>query len=521
MTPRPPGASRSRTRNIPKRRQKRTHADRYIRERWAKFVGADSDGMMTIDGVRVDTIAAKYGTPLYVMAESEIRRRFDRFKKTFGKDIELQYCVKTNSNLEILRMAREEGFGLDCSSVGELILGLLADFKPKQLSFTNLFKSEQDVHFAAKVGTQSVTADSYEDIQQIARTAQKLRKHIDTVIRVNPMITVGSYSTRGNKYGVPIGYIHRAIDMARKAPYVDFTGFHFMGGYVYHPRVYKAAMRAFAKLIRECQDRHIAIKSLSLGGGFPAAIGNEYAYPIEEMRDFPAYWKTLMRRYRIEKPPRLIFEPGKAIVMNAGVGLMRVVSKKRLGLRHRMVVVDGSTYNFVPDFFTLLQENTHYDVLPASKMHAPRIHTVTVGGNTCDCWDLIVKNIQMPKLRAGDLLAAMDVGGYAQVLANNFNTIRRAAVVLVRTDGTLKLIRRRDRFSEMFAPELDVLKVAGPDELEKYHNLYRVNVDKIWKSGGLGKLEKKIKKVSTGNGNGKVSKGVATFRALEKEANGD
>lgn len=457
---------------------------------------------MTIEGVPVDQIVAKYGTPVYVMSESEIRQRMQRFVKTFGHAIELQYCVKTNSNLQILRMAHEMGFGLDCSSVGEVILGLLADFHPKQLTLTNLYKSEQDIHFVAKIGIQSITADSFEDIENIARTAKKLRKHIDTVIRVNPMITVGSYSTRGNKYGIPVGYLQRAIDLARKSPYVDFMGFHFMGGYVYHPRVYKAAARAFAKITKECQDRNIPVKSISLGGGFPAAIGDEYAFPIEEMKDFPGYWERLMKRHGIVTPPRLIFEPGKSIVMNAGVGLMKVVSKKRLGRSHRMVVCDGSTYNFVPDFFTLLDGKSKYDILPASKMNARRIHKVTIGGNTCDCWDLIVKDMAMPKLRAGDLLAAMDVGGYAQVLANNFNTIRRAPVVLISSDGTMKQIRRRDRFSEMFAPELDVLKMAGPDELEKYHNLYRVNIDKIWRG------KKK-------NGNGKKMK-VVTMKEVKQ-----
>ncbi|MEQ1849272.1 MAG: hypothetical protein ABL890_01640 [Candidatus Peribacteraceae bacterium] len=475
----------------PAKRTKRKKApSRFIRPRWERFISHTDDGMMTIEGVPVDKIVAKYGTPVYVMSESEIRLRMQRFIKTFGHAIELQYCVKTNSNLQVLRMAHEMGFGLDCSSVGEVILGLLADFHPKQLTLTNLYKSEQDIHFVAKIGIQSITADSFEDIENIARTAKKLRKHVDTVIRVNPMITVGNYSTRGNKYGIPIGYLQRAIDLARKSPYVDFMGFHFMGGYVYHPRVYKAAARAFAKITKECQDRGIPVKSISLGGGFPAAIGDEYAFPIEEMKDFPKYWERLMKRHGITTPPRLIFEPGKAIVMNAGIGLMRVVSKKRLGRSHRMVVCDGSTYNFVPDFFTLLDGKSKYDILPASKMTARRIHKVTIGGNTCDCWDLIVKDSLMPKLRAGDLLAAMDVGGYAQVLANNFNTIRRAPVVLVHSDGTIKQIRRRDRFSEMFAPELDVLKMAGPDELEKYHNLYRVNIDKVWrgkKKNGNGK----------------------------------
>lgn len=477
-----------------------------MRPRWERFVHQDNDGMMLIEHVPVDKIIQKYGTPLYVLCESEIRSRLRRFKNVFGTEIALQYAVKCNSNLQVLRMVREEGFELDCSSVGELILGLLADFKPRQLTFTNLFKSEQDIHFAIKIGVQSITADSVEEVEHIARTAKKLRKHIDTVIRVNPMMELGSYSTKGNKYGIPITYVDRAIDMAVNSPYVDFKGFHFMGGYVKNPRVFKMAARVFAKLIRKCHDKGIRVKSLSLGGGFPAAIGDEEAFPIERMKDFPKYFQNLMHRYGIP-PLQLIFEPGKSIVMNSGIGLMKVISKKRLGLKKRVVIADGSSYNFIPD--ALIQPDIKYDILPASKMNERRIHTVTIAGNTCDCWDLIRHDIDMPKLRAGDLLAAMDVGAYAQVMSSNFNTIRRPGMILLSEDGSTRMIRRRDRFSEMFAPELDVLKMAGPDELEKYHNLYRVNIDKIWK----GKMKKDAKKPK------ELTK-LAVYKMIEKKAVG-
>lgn len=486
---------------------------RYMRDRWEDFLSQDKRGMLMIEGVPVDRIVEKYGTPVYVYVESEIRRRAKRFKKVFGPDIGLQFAVKCNSNLEILRILREEGFELDCSSIGELILGLLADYKPKQLSFTNLFKKEQDLFFATKMGVQSITADSIEDLEQIARTAKKLKKHIDVAIRVNPMLQIGRYSTRDNKYGIPIGYIDRAIDLARKSPFVDLQGFHFFGGYVHETRVYKAVARVMVKLIKRCQDRGIKIKTLSLGGGFPAAVGDEDAFPIEDMRDFPRWFRRLLERSGItpfdsaqgKQPLRLLFEPGKSIVLNAGIGLTKVVSKKRLGLKKRMVVVDSSAYNFVPD--ALVQDSLHYDILPASKMNSPRIHRLTVGGNTCDCWEIISRDLHMPKLRAGDLLAIMDVGAYAQVMASNFNTIKRAAVLLIAPDGQLRIIRRRDRYSEMFAPELDVLKIAGPNELEKYSNLYRVNVDKYWRGQG-----KKNGMAKNGNGNGKLTK---TFQEME------
>jgi diaminopimelate decarboxylase len=466
--------------HVPHFSRRRRHAEkRYIRERWSRFLSVDHRGYMTIEGVPVDRIVKKFGTPVYVMVESEIRRNFRRFKKVFGEEIKLQYAVKCNSNLEILRMAREEGFELDCASVGELILGLLADLKPRQLSYTNLYKTDQDLYFATKVGVQSITADSVEDLEHIAATAKKLRTQVRTVIRVNPMIDIRNYSTKGNKYGIPLKQVLRAVEIAAKSPFVDFRGFHFMGGYISSPWTLRAAARVLVKVIRACQDKRIPIKTLSLGGGFPAAIGEQSAFPIEDLKSFPRYFRRLLEREGVTMPVQLIFEPGKSIVLNAGIGLMHVVANKEIHHFNRMIIADGSTYNFVPD--ALVQSDIRYDILPASRMFSPRVHKVTVGGNTCDCWDLITKGIMMPKLEGGDILAAMDVGAYAQVLANNFNTIKRAPVVLIHEDGSLKQIRRRDRYSEMFAPELDVLKMADPNELELYNNLYRVNIDKIWK----------------------------------------
>ena len=154
-----------------------------------------------------------------------------------------------------------------------------------------------------------------------------------------------------------------------------------------------------------------------------------------------------------------------------------------------MVIADGSSYNFVPD--ALIQTGIKYDILPASKLNQRRIHNLTVAGSTCDAWDILVGDISLPKIQSGDLLAIMDVGAYAQVMSSNFNTMKRAPVVMIDEEGRTRMIRRRDRYSEMFAPELDMLKIAGPDELEKYNNIYRVNIDNIWKGKLAAKHGKK------------------------------
>ena len=152
---------------------------RYNKRRWRHFLSQDSDGIMYIEGVSVRKLQKKYGTPIYVFVEEEIRSRLRRFKNAFIYDrFRPQYACKCNSNLEVLRIVREEGFEFDASSVGEIILGLLADFEPEQITFTNLYKTEQDIYFASEVGVKAITMDSIEELERTIALADRGHKNI-------------------------------------------------------------------------------------------------------------------------------------------------------------------------------------------------------------------------------------------------------------------------------------------------------------------------------------------------------
>lgn len=460
--------------------------DRYLRKRWS-FVRKDKHGTLRIAGHSVRDLERRYGTPLYILIEKEIRSRIRRFKNAFPyPHLRVQYASKCNSNLEILRIAREEGIELDASSVGEIILALLADFEPEQITFTNLYKSEQDITFAAKIGVQAITADSFEEIDRIIHVAEKIRKKIRLMIRINPMISLGKYTTKNQQYGMSlheIKRIKRSILAAIGSKYVDLFGFHFHGSYISDPQVYEMAAERLMKLARFANDNGASIKALDLGGGFPIESKGKKVFQPEDMGEkFIKRFRMLLAKHGLPELI-LIFEPGKFFVANAGIGLVEVVSKKLRG-RKQMLITDGSTYSMLPD---PLIYDPYYDIIPASKLHKQRNEFYEVCGSTCDCVDIFGKNRFLPTLEEGDLLAIMDCGAYSNVMASNFNTLKRPPMVMIKEDGTIKLIRRRDRYSEMFAPELDVLKYAGPKELKGLYDFYRVNVNKVWNSGGKGK----------------------------------
>ncbi len=462
-----------------KRRQRPVISKHYLKPRWS-FLSQDRRGTLLIEGHSVKQLAEKYGTPVYVLVESEIRNRLRRVKNAFPySKFRPQYACKCNSNLEIMRIAREEGFELDASSVGEIILGLLADFQPSQITFTNLYKTENDINFAAQVGILSITVDSLEEINRVARVGAKLRKKIQIFLRFNPMIAVGRYSCTYKKYGVPIKDYKKAISLiAGYSDNIELIGLHFHGGFSGNPKTYFLAAKRLVKIARYCAEQHnINIEFIDLGGGFvPYSTGTEPYSPEDYGKKFVKYFQKIVAKNSLPLPT-LIFEPGKFIVSSSCIGLTKVVSRKNISKKKQIVVVDGSTYSFVPDVLTA---KAYYDILPATKMRQRRTHVYDIAGCTCDCIDILGFRRKLPRMAENDLLAIMDCGAYSNVIASNFNTLRRAPMVMIKESGAIKLIRRRDRYSEMFAPELDVLKVADPKELKNLYDMYRINIDKLW-----------------------------------------
>jgi diaminopimelate decarboxylase len=442
-----------------------------------------------VEGTSIEGIVKKYGTPVYIMSDRKIRENFKKFSGAFPyHKLRVQYASKCNSNLEILNIIREEGGEVDASSVGEIILALLADFEPHQITFTNLYKSEQDIHFAAQIGVYAITADSMEEIKRIEEVGKKIGRKVDIFIRINPLITINKYTTKQQQYGIPMPFVKKAIDYSINSEFLNLTGFHFHGGYVTEYLAYFEVLKKMIQLMNYCKENGVEIKAIDLGGGFPVESDSQKIY---SPHDFGHKLIELLKE-QVQKNnlvmPHLIFEPGKFIVANSTFGVIKVISKKKMPDKE-LIITDGSTYGFVPD---VLAYKANYDLLPVKHLDKRAAKEYNICGCTCDCIDVIGANKKMPMLGEGDLIMIMNCGAYSNVMASNFNTLKRAPIVMIYSDGKTKIIRRRDRYSEMFAPEMDVLKKYGdPNELKKYYNLFRVNLDRLWGSNGNKKITNK------------------------------
>ncbi len=463
------------------KRKKQPIPKKHLKQHWKQFLSQDKDGNLLVEGISVKELDAKFGAPLYVLIERELRERLRTFKNAFPyQKFRPQFACKVNSNLSIIKIAKEEGFELDASSVGEIILGLLADYEPQQITFTNLYKTYQDIAFAAMIGVQAITTDSMEELKKISLVGRNLDMKIRIFLRINPLIKLGSYSTLKQQYGIPITQAKKAIEFAAADPNIELIGLHFHGSYITNPQVYCIAANRLLKLAAYAQSLGAKISYLDLGGGFPTNENSQpkYGKSYNLQKAGSMIVKTLHKLYEKYglQAPTLIFEPGKYIVANAMMGLVKVVSTKKMG-KENVVITNGSVYNMIADRFV---SNCNYELLPANKLNKPLTTKYTVFGSTCDCIDVMAKNRLLPKLEEGDLLSIMDCGAYSVVFASNFNSLKRVPIILVQENGSAKLIRRRDRYAEMFAPELDVLKVADPNELKYFYNLHRINFEKIW-----------------------------------------
>lgn len=448
---------------------------KYIKPKW-NFLSCNANQICCIDGISVTELAKKYGTPLYIVVESQIRKQVRRMKNAFPyQNLCIQYASKCNTNLQILRIMKEEGLELDVSSVGEIILGLLAGFKPQQMVFTNLYKSDQDICFAANIGIQAIAIDSIEELKRVKKITEEIKNNLDIFLRISPNINNKSYSTDKFHYGIPYNDAKSATDLVLESKYINLIGYHFHGGYIPEWKIYLMAAEKLLKLTKYAIDKGAKITSIDLGGGIPVEYKSKVFTPEDMGEEFTKKFKKLLNKFDLPEL-KLIFEPGKFCVANAGIGLVKVISKKKHETKS-MIITDGSTYAMLPDPIIY---HCHYDILPATKMNCEKADTFTIFGCTCDCIDILGKNRQLPNLEENDLLAIMDCGAYSNVIASNFNTIKRPPMVMITEDKTTKLIKRRDKYSDMFSPELDVLKFAGPKELKKLYKSYGINIEKNW-----------------------------------------
>lgn len=438
-------------------------------------------GHLHIGRVDAHRIAAAAGTPVFAYSADEIRDRFNQLHSAFRELSPLLcYALKACGNLHVCRLLASLGAGMDVVSGGELERAWLSGAPMSRVTFAGVGKTEEEIA-AALDGRHSpllnrfpghdpstrgpvgrFNAESEQECERIARIAADLRIRASASLRVNPDVDAKThkYTTTGkkeNKFGVDIARARSIFERFRDHPNLHLRGIHIhLGSPIASPAPYVEATHAALALIDDLHTRSITIEELNLGGGFGIDYGR--ATPAS-LADFGNALVPLLRD-RVARGLRILLEPGRPIVGNAGVLLTRVQYIKH-GRTKKFVIVDSGMHQLVrPALYEAYHfawparvDPAHIPVNMSESQPLAGLEPCDIVGPICESSDFLATDRALPPVAQGDLIAIFSAGAYGMSMASTYNDHPRPAEVLVDGDSML-LIRPRQHIAELVAPEL-------------------------------------------------------------------
>jgi diaminopimelate decarboxylase len=404
------------------------------------------DGTLCAEEVPLEELARRFGTPCYVYSRAAIESAYREFAAALaGRDALVCYSVKANSNLAVLALLARLGAGFDIVSGGELARVRAAGGDPAKTLFSGVGKSEAEIELALVHGLRCLNIESQAELERVARVARRLGKRAPIALRVNPDIDARTHpyistGLRESKFGVAHGDAKRLYLAAAGMPELEPVGIGcHIGSLLPEAAPFIAAATRLAELVDELAAAGIGLAHIDVGGG----IGIRYK-PDDAAQPVSAFVGGTLEALG-RRPQKLIFDPGRSIVGNAGVLLTRVEYVKR-GAARNFLVVDAA----MNDLIRAPLYGAWHDVRTVRTSDAPQA-VYDIVGPVCESADFLAKDRRLAA-REGDLLAVLSAGAYGMVMSSNYNSRPRPPEVLVQ-GAQAHLVRRREALDELFAPE--------------------------------------------------------------------
>ncbi len=429
------------------------------------FVYPRNKAALHCENVSLVSLAKKYGTPLYVYSAGQILNRYRLFSNAFGhRDHLICYSVKANSNLSILKLLARQGSGFDIVSGGELLRILEVNKKAaSRVVFSGVGKTVAEMDLALKAGILIFNVESESEVALLAERAAKLRIRARVALRVNPHVFAETHpyistGLREHKFGIGIKAARPVYQKVKRSRYLDPVGISVhIGSQIRTAEPFGAALEGVAELMRELQADGIQIRFVDAGGGLgidyqgrpvPSA-GNGQAGlsnfdPAAEMGKYAAAVERALEGFEV----RLLLEPGRFLIAQAGALLAKVLYVKRNGSKTFVITDAGMNDLIRPALY-----QAYHEILPVVHNPLAKPGIVDVVGPVCETGDFFARDRQMPEVKEGDLVAILDAGAYGMSLSSNYNSRPRPAEVLVEGKGA-RLIRRRETIRDLVLPEI-------------------------------------------------------------------
>jgi diaminopimelate decarboxylase len=435
----------------------------------------NEQGHLEIGGVDTMQLAKQFGTPLYVFDEQLIRDTIRHYKAAFeqsGLRYQVAYASKAFCTLAMCRLVAEEGLALDVVSGGELYTALKANFPPERIHFHGNNKTPDEIEMALQAGIGAFVVDNFHELKLLGGLASDQGLVADILLRLTPGVEVHTheYITTGqedSKFGFDIGsgMAQEAVQTALQTVGVRLIGLHsHIGSQIFETNGFALAVEKvtefYARCVREWGADDLSV--LNVGGGFGIRY-TEGDEPLQPREYIGAIAKAIRYSFDLHglPYPEVVIEPGRSIVGAAGTTLYTIGSTKTIpGVRKYVSVDGGMTDNPRPALYQAV-----YEAMLANRMNEGRDEEVSIAGKACESGDMLIWDLKLPQVKAGDILAVSCTGAYNYSMASNYNRIARPAVVFVQ-GGEADLIVKRESYADVIGQDVIPARMIGKVLLE-------------------------------------------------------
>lgn len=410
---------------------------------------------LCVDGIRLDAIAAEFGTPLYVYSAAAITANYQAMKAVFaGPNKQIHYAMKANSNLAILKLMQTLGAAVDIVSIGEFERALAAGFTPQQMVFSGVGKTRDELQQAMAADIGQINAESQAEVETIIALAKQNGHKPAVALRINPDIKAGGHAkistgSSDTKFGIA-GHLASDIyiQMAESGVIRPAGLAVHIGSQIMDCSGFIAAWKYMLQLADRLVADGYAVPGLDLGGG----IGIDYA--TGETADLNAFGEAITSVFE-NRGYHLAIEPGRSMVAEAGCLISQVINVKTTEDK-RFVIVDGAMNDLIrPTLYEAFHRITPLTSPPSTTLS--NMLPADIVGPVCETGDYLGLKRDLPKVAANDLIAVMSAGAYGAAMRSNYNTRPMAAEVMV-INGTPHRISKPQQISDLLA--MDIIPTA-------------------------------------------------------------
>jgi diaminopimelate decarboxylase len=398
--------------------------------------------------IKIAALAEKFGTPLYLYSQRTFVEHFQKIKTAFSAINPLIcYSVKANSNLAILKKLVGKGAGLDIVSGGELYRAEKIKCSPKKIVYASVGKTTDEIRDAISYGILMFNVESLPELDRINNVARSLKKKVDVALRVNPDIEpkTHKYITTGKKetkFGMDIDIVKKIFLQREKYSQLSICGIHIhIGSQITQVDPFIKAIKKVKKMVKEIEGKGVSIKYFNIGGGLGIV------YDKEKPKTAKVFADKVLPLLKGEKF-KVILEPGRFIVGNAGALITKVIYVKKTPTK-RFIIVDAAMNDLLrPSLY-----EAYHNILPAKKgrKSSGLVKPADIVGPICESGDFLGKNRKLD-VREGDCIVVLGAGAYGFSMSSNYNSRGRAAEVLV-NGNKADCIREREQYKDLVAKE--------------------------------------------------------------------